>query len=204
MTGLYPTTNAVPETSSPGPKTTPRRPPPLPQRFREAGYVTVSNGKVFHHRRDTARRSWSEPPWRPKTGGKTFYNDATRGQWMKTNEQTRTLPGGKTAKKVPMWEAGEVARARHPTDGRHRPQNDGGPGPVRPDPGSRSFSPAGSPSRTCRSSPPAETYAAYPLDEIELAAHRALPQPQAGGAAQREGAIRLRADDAGFLPRSRI
>jgi iduronate 2-sulfatase len=34
----------------------------LPQVFREAGYTTVSNGKVFHNSADTRDRSWSEPP----------------------------------------------------------------------------------------------------------------------------------------------
>lgn len=37
----------------------------LPQVFKEAGYVTLSNGKVFHNPEDAAGRSWSETPWRP-------------------------------------------------------------------------------------------------------------------------------------------
>lgn len=41
----------------------------LPQHFREAGYVTHACGKVFHHRTDTAERSWCEEPWRPQIGG---------------------------------------------------------------------------------------------------------------------------------------
>ena len=32
----------------------------LPQVFKEAGYTTVTNGKVFHHAADMAERSWSE------------------------------------------------------------------------------------------------------------------------------------------------
>ncbi len=36
----------------------------LPQVFKDAGYTTLSNGKVFHHRDDTEDRSWSEPAWR--------------------------------------------------------------------------------------------------------------------------------------------
>ncbi|MEM7812666.1 MAG: sulfatase [Planctomycetota bacterium] len=38
----------------------------LPQRFKEAGYRTVSVGKILHVPRDTEEVSWSEPAWRPK------------------------------------------------------------------------------------------------------------------------------------------
>ncbi len=38
----------------------------LPQHFRENGYETLACGKVFHHRLDTAERSWSAEPWYPK------------------------------------------------------------------------------------------------------------------------------------------
>ncbi len=37
----------------------------LPRHFRENGYYTISNGKVYHHRDDGAG-SWSERAWRPK------------------------------------------------------------------------------------------------------------------------------------------
>jgi arylsulfatase A-like enzyme len=42
----------------------------LPEHFRNNGYYTVSNGKVFHHQ-DDCPESWSEPDWRPdkKKGG---------------------------------------------------------------------------------------------------------------------------------------
>lgn len=40
----------------------------LPQVFKDAGYTTISNGKVFHHPNDTEGRSWSEPAWKPKGG----------------------------------------------------------------------------------------------------------------------------------------
>ncbi|MBD3314541.1 MAG: sulfatase-like hydrolase/transferase [Chitinivibrionales bacterium] len=36
----------------------------LPEIFREHGYYTLGNGKVFHHQHD-GRGSWSEPDWRP-------------------------------------------------------------------------------------------------------------------------------------------
>ncbi|PQO39140.1 iduronate sulfatase [Blastopirellula marina] len=33
--------------------------------FKNAGYTTISNGKVFHHMTDN-EKGWSEKPWRPK------------------------------------------------------------------------------------------------------------------------------------------
>lgn len=44
----------------------------LPQAFREKGYYTVSNGKIFHGTKDANERSWSEPAWMPKLGGRNF------------------------------------------------------------------------------------------------------------------------------------
>jgi arylsulfatase A-like enzyme len=37
----------------------------LPQVFREAGYTTLSLGKVFHNPEDSQEKSWSEPAWKP-------------------------------------------------------------------------------------------------------------------------------------------
>ncbi len=34
--------------------------------FKQAGYTTISNGKVFHHLKDSHDRSWSEPAWRSR------------------------------------------------------------------------------------------------------------------------------------------
>lgn len=47
---------------------------PLSQAFTEAGYVTISNGKVFHHIEDMAE-SWSEPPFRTHPDGYDVYNN---------------------------------------------------------------------------------------------------------------------------------
>lgn len=41
----------------------------LPEHFRNHGYETVSVGKVFHNRTDTASRSWCNDPWHPRTAG---------------------------------------------------------------------------------------------------------------------------------------
>jgi iduronate 2-sulfatase len=38
----------------------------MPQTFKEAGYVTRANGKVFHTSTDTAERSWSRPVGKPR------------------------------------------------------------------------------------------------------------------------------------------
>jgi len=37
----------------------------LPKHFRQHGYTTISNGKIYHHRDDGAG-SWSERAWRPR------------------------------------------------------------------------------------------------------------------------------------------
>lgn len=64
MTGIRPRRDrfvnylAWAEKDAPGIKT-------LNTHFRENGYTTISNGKVFHHPTDNAE-GWSEPAWRPK------------------------------------------------------------------------------------------------------------------------------------------
>ena len=35
----------------------------LPQWFKDHGYHTISNGKIFHHADDHAAKAWSEKPW---------------------------------------------------------------------------------------------------------------------------------------------
>jgi len=65
----------------------------LPQAFREAGYYTISNSKIFHGPEEAAKRSWSETP----TGHDNhmdFFDPATK-KFMK----------GKTG---PFFEAADV------------------------------------------------------------------------------------------------
>lgn len=64
MTGILPTRdrfvnfNTKADTDVPGAMT-------LPEVFKNAGYTTLSHGKIFHHKADTQDRSWSLPAWRP-------------------------------------------------------------------------------------------------------------------------------------------
>lgn len=45
--------------------------PGLAEHFRENGYHTISNGKVYHYAADTPE-SWSEPAWHPESGSRHF------------------------------------------------------------------------------------------------------------------------------------
>lgn len=70
MTGLRPTPNrfvsylASAEKEAPGITT-------LNTQFKNHGYFTLSNGKIFHHPEDNAQ-GWSEQPWRPKARPKVI------------------------------------------------------------------------------------------------------------------------------------
>jgi arylsulfatase A-like enzyme len=43
----------------------------LPMHFKKNGYITISNGKVFHHITDS-EDSWSEKPWAPNTPWRNY------------------------------------------------------------------------------------------------------------------------------------
>jgi arylsulfatase A-like enzyme len=49
----------------------------LPQVFKEAGYTTVSIGKVFHTLEDSQDRSWSKAAWRPEVDHFKSFDPAT-------------------------------------------------------------------------------------------------------------------------------
>ncbi len=82
----------------------------LPEHFRRHGYVTVSRGKVFHHRRDTAGRSWTNGPWGPQGawGGRGYLLEANRT----LAAENRRRPGC-----GPPTEAADAADSAYP-DGR--------------------------------------------------------------------------------------
>ena len=82
----------------------------LPEEFRKNGYHCISNGKIFHHRDDTADRSWSEPSWRPKVGGAVCLDPESkkmkggkknRGPWFESPDVPDKAYGdGRTAVKT--------------------------------------------------------------------------------------------------------
>jgi arylsulfatase A-like enzyme len=47
----------------------------LPHQFKRNGYVTLSNGKVYHHRSDDAE-AWSKEPWRPSGHWRDYRDPA--------------------------------------------------------------------------------------------------------------------------------
>ncbi len=80
----------------------------LPETFKNAGYISLSNGKIFHNREDTEKRSWSEPTWYP--GTKPSHDPETNRILSKTKKRGRiyefpdvadnAYPDGKTAEKT--------------------------------------------------------------------------------------------------------
>ena len=95
LTGLRPTPTrfltykTFAEKDAPGAMT-------LPEEFKKNGYHCISNGKIFHHRRDAADRSWSEEPWKPKMGGATTVDP-----------KSKNMRGG-TKNRGPVFESPDV------------------------------------------------------------------------------------------------
>ncbi|MDF1812995.1 MAG: sulfatase [Verrucomicrobiales bacterium] len=174
MTSLYPTVERFPNFLTWAEQDAVDH-PTLPQKFREAGYHTISNGKVFHHRNDTDERSWSEPAWRPETKGTTFYNDETAA-FMKTVTETRGFAGASfRKKKVPMFEKGKIDPMKT-NDGliaaktiqdMQRLHNDNKP----------FFIACGFAKPHMPFYSPEKTYQPYPLENIALAEWRKRPSP---------------------------
>lgn len=75
----------------------------LPQAFKENGYYTLSNGKVFHVSSDSDERSWSEPAWK------------TEGQNGRTplDEESKNYIGG-TRNRGPFFESPDVPDNAYP------------------------------------------------------------------------------------------
>ncbi len=102
LTGLRPTSKrflnylTYAEKDAPGAMT-------LPEEFRKHGYHCISNGKIFHHKNDTANRSWSEPAWRPSIGGADTLNP-----------ESNKLIGG-TKNRGPVFEAADVSDSAYPS-----------------------------------------------------------------------------------------
>ena len=56
----------------------------LPGLFKEAGYTSISNGKIFHDNKDVQEASWSENPWMPQGGHRVSYDPKTNDVIMKS------------------------------------------------------------------------------------------------------------------------
>ncbi len=56
----------------------------LPGLFKEAGYTSISNGKIFHYNKDVQEASWSENPWMPQGGHRVSYDPKTNDVIMKS------------------------------------------------------------------------------------------------------------------------
>lgn len=76
MTGILPTPQRFKSYLTRADEDVPQA-PTLPETFKNAGYTTISNGKIFHHRDDSEEKSWSEPAWRPKKGSMAHLDPAT-------------------------------------------------------------------------------------------------------------------------------
>ena len=64
----------------------------LPGAFRQAGYYTIGNGKIYHQREDDAEQSWSEPPFSLVNGEKennhlTFHEKESANFILKKNNR---------------------------------------------------------------------------------------------------------------------
>lgn len=56
----------------------------LPSIFKDAGYTSISNGKIFHYNKDVQEASWSENPWMPEGGHRVSYDPKTNEVIMKS------------------------------------------------------------------------------------------------------------------------
>ncbi|MBT3199305.1 MAG: sulfatase [Phycisphaerales bacterium] len=82
----------------------------LPGEFRKNGYECISNGKIFHHRNDTEKQSWTDPAWRPRVGGAVCLDPKSkklkggkknRGPWFEGPDVPDNAYGdGQTADKT--------------------------------------------------------------------------------------------------------
>ena len=81
----------------------------LPEAFKKAGYTTLSNGKIFHHKSDTQDQSWSESASQPGERPQSHDPETTR-RLSETSQRGRIFespdvaddayPDGQVAKKT--------------------------------------------------------------------------------------------------------
>ena len=104
MTGMLPTSERFTNYRSKADEDAPEA-PTLPEVFKQAGYTTISNGKVFHTLSDAAERSWSQAPWRPDGWGSR--TPAMESTTKRLSERGRGL----------IYEIGDVCDSEY-SDGR--------------------------------------------------------------------------------------
>ena len=76
---------------------------PLNTHFKNHGYTTVNNGKVFHFK-DDHEEGWSEPAWRPKAPGYALQESLDQVRVIEKN-----IAGKKVNSRVgPAWECADV------------------------------------------------------------------------------------------------
>ncbi len=86
---------------------------PLPQWFKEQGYYTLSNGKIYHDHGNVidGMDGWSEIPWEPHPGFWVWLDSANRKyshRGYKYRQETTSRLG-------PAWEALDVPDDAYPT-----------------------------------------------------------------------------------------
>ena len=112
LTGLYPTRERFAGNGSKVDEDTPEI-ITLPQHFKNNGYHTISNGKVFHDHGNVmdGMDSWSEQPWEPHPGYFVWLEEDNRQysyRGYKYIEEYRSNKG-------PSWEAANVPDNAYPT-----------------------------------------------------------------------------------------
>ena len=86
----------------------------LGQLFKDNGYVTMSMGKIYHHRKDDNGIGWSVPAWSPKGDWKGRGYMAAESQKLIIADQPKGR-GGKYRRGVgPAYEAADVADGAYP------------------------------------------------------------------------------------------
>ena len=75
--------------------------PSLPMTFKQAGYHTASNGKIYHHRDDDAK-AWCQPSWRPNKSS----------LWWALEKNRKINAGGKT--RGPAYEEADEPEENYP------------------------------------------------------------------------------------------
>ncbi len=85
MTGIRPARNRFVSYQTRADKDAPNA-VTLNTHFKNNGYYTVSNGKVFHHATDNAK-GWSELAWRPKTGSISYHRPENQKLHLKRGKE---------------------------------------------------------------------------------------------------------------------